>query len=180
MAHIDLGVNESYFPGITGPMIFRPETAKPLQELGEVLLRGPHSLSRGERELIAAYVSGLNDCQFCRGSHSAIAAAQLEDGMSLVDQVFADLDSAPISAKLRALLRIAAAVQVTGRNVTTELITSARDEGSTDLEIHDAVLIAAAFCMFNRYVDGLGTLTPPDPQFYANSASYVVESGYRN
>ncbi|HEY0167488.1 MAG TPA: carboxymuconolactone decarboxylase family protein [Jatrophihabitans sp.] len=179
MAHIALGVDENQFPGITGPMIYRPETAKPLNELAEVLLRGPHTLPPGERELIAAYVSGLNECQFCCGSHSAFAAAQLEQGMSLVDQVRADLDSAPVSPKLRALLRIAGAVQVSGRDVTPELISAAREAGSTDLEIHDAVLIAAAFCMFNRYVDGLGTLAPDDPQAYAYSAKNIVEHGYR-
>lgn len=178
MAHIALGVDETQFPGITGPLIYRPETAKPLNELAEVLLRGPHSMSPGERELIAAYVSGLNECRFCCGSHSATAAAQLEQGMCLVEQVHADLDTAPVSPKLRALLRIAGAVQVSGRNVTPALISDARRAGSTDLEIHDAVLIAAAFCMYNRYVDGLGTLAPSDPQAYAYSAKHLVERGY--
>lgn len=178
MAHIDLGLDEKQFPGITGPMRYRPETAKPLNELAEVLLRAPHSLPAGERELIAAYVSGRNDCDFCCGSHSAFAAAQLDEGMTLVDQVRADLDTAPISAKLRALLRIAGAVQISGREVTTELVADARAEGATDLEIHDTVLIAAAFCMFNRYVDGLGTFAPVGPDAYAETARRVVEFGY--
>jgi uncharacterized peroxidase-related enzyme len=179
VAHIDLGIDEHEFPGIRGPMHFRPATSKPLNELAEVLLRQPNSLSPGERELIAAYVSGLNECQFCCGSHSAYAAAQLDAGMPLVDQVRADLDSAPISAKLRALLRIAGAVQQDGRKVTTELVTAARDEGATDVEIHDTVLIAAAFCMYNRYVDGLGTLAPTDPADYLKSAPRVIEFGYQ-
>lgn len=179
MAHIALGVDETQFPGITGPLIYRPETAKPLMELAEVLLRGPHSLSPGERELIAAYVSGLNECRFCCGSHSAYAAAQLEDGTCLVEQVRADLDTAPVSPKLRALLRIAGAVQVSGRAVTPTLIKAAREAGGTDLEIHDAVLIAAAFCMYNRYVDGLGTLAPQDSSIYDMSAKRILEFGYR-
>ncbi|GAA2191271.1 carboxymuconolactone decarboxylase family protein [Micromonospora lupini] len=178
MAHIDLGIDEKEFPGVTGPMRYRPETAKPLNELAEVLLRGPHTLPAGERELIAAYVSGRNECTFCCASHSAFAAAQLDEGMSLVDQVRADLDSAPISAKLRALLRIAGAVQISGRNVTTELVADARAEGATDLEIHDTVLIAAAFCMFNRYVDGLGTFAPEGQEAYAGMAHRIVEFGY--
>jgi len=178
VAHIDLGVDENEFPGIRGPMRFRPETAKPLNELAEVLLRAPHSLSPGERELIAAYVSGLNECTFCCGSHSAFAAAQLDGGMHLVDQVRADADAAPISAKLRALLRIAAAVREDGRKVTAELVEAARGEGATDVEIHDTVLIAAAFCMFNRYVDGLGTLAPADPQAFVAHAQRIVEFGY--
>jgi uncharacterized peroxidase-related enzyme len=178
MAHIDLGLDEKRFPGITGPMRYRPETAKPLNELAEVLLRGPSTLTPGERELIAAYVSGGNECRFCCGSHSAFAAAQLDGGLPLVNQVVADPDSAPISAKLRALLRIAATVRVDGRSVTAELVQAARDEGATDLEIHDTVLIAAAFCMFNRYVDGLATLAPDDPEMYAAQAQRIVAHGY--
>lgn len=178
MAHIDLGVDETRFPGINGPMEFRPETAKPLSELAEVLLRGPHSLTAGERELIAAYVSGLNECRFCCSSHSAFAAAQLDAGMALVDQVRADLDTAPVSDKLRALLRIAGAVQQDGRKVTTAMVDTAHAAGATDLEIHDTVLIAAAFCMYNRYVDGLGTLAPDNPARYADAARRIVEHGY--
>ena len=178
MAHIDLGVDESLFPGITGPMRFRPETAKPLNELAEVLLRAPHSLPAGERELIAAYVSGLNQCRFCRDSHSAFAAAQLDEGMTLVQQVREDLDTAPVSEKLRALLRIAGAAQESGLKVTIDLIDGARAHGATDVEIHDTVLIAAAFCMFNRYVDGLGTLALDDPHHYHESARRIVEHGY--
>ncbi|MFG2063510.1 carboxymuconolactone decarboxylase family protein [Micromonospora sp. NPDC048871] len=179
MAHIDLGVPEAEFPGIRGPLRFRPETGQPLLELVEVLLRGPHPLSAGERELIAAYVSGRNECTYCCSAHSAYAAAQLDEGMSLVEQVRADPDTAPISAKLRALLRIAAAVQVSGREVTTELVEAARTEGATDLEIHDTVLIAAAFCMFNRYVDGLGTVPAADPGWYVQASERIVRTGYR-
>jgi uncharacterized peroxidase-related enzyme len=178
MAHIDLGVDEKEFPGINGPMVFRPETAKPLNELAEVLLRGAHSLSPGERELIAAYVSGRNECAFCCSSHSAFAAVQLDEGMTLVDQVRADLDGAPVSEKLRALLRIAGAVQVSGKDVTPELVTAARAEGATDVELHDTVLIAAAFCMYNRYVDGLATFAPDDPERYLASAHHIVARGY--
>jgi uncharacterized peroxidase-related enzyme len=178
MAYIELGIDEQRFPGIQGPMRFRPETAKPLNELAEVLLRAPHSLTPGERELIAAYVSGLNECDFCCSSHSAFAAAQLDEGMTTVDQVRLDVDSAPVSAKLRALLKIAGAVKESGRKVTPDLIAAARAEDATDVEIHDTVLIAAAFCMFNRYVDGLGTLVPDDPQRYVESAQRIINTGY--
>jgi uncharacterized peroxidase-related enzyme len=177
MAHIELGVDEKEFPGITGPMRFRPETARPLNALAEVLLRGPNSMPTGERELIAAYVSGLNECVFCCSSHSAFAAAQLEAGMPLVEDVRVDPDSAEISPRLRALLRIAGAVQRSGRAVTPELVAAARAEGATDVEIHDTVLIAAAFCMFNRYVDGLGTFAPTDPQDYQPAARRIIAQG---
>ncbi|GIM89613.1 carboxymuconolactone decarboxylase family protein [Paractinoplanes toevensis] len=178
MAHIDLGVDESRSPGIQGLLQYRPETAKPLMELAEVLLRGPHTLSPGERELIAAYVSGLNECTYCAGSHSAFAAAQLPEGARLVEEVRANPATAALSGKMRALLAVAEAVRRDGRDVTTELVTAARTEGATDLEIHDTVLIAAAFSMFNRYVDGLATLAPDDPAAYQHGVHRIVTSGY--
>jgi alkylhydroperoxidase family enzyme len=125
-------------------------------------------------------VSGRNECTFCCSSHSAFAAVQLDGGMTLVDQVRADLETAPVPAKLRALLRIAGAVQISGREVTTDMIAAARAEGATEVEIHDTVPIAAAFCMFNRYVDGLGTFAPEDRDAYTPMAHRIIESGYRN
>jgi uncharacterized peroxidase-related enzyme len=178
MAHIDLGADEQSYPGIQGLLRFRPETAQPLMALAEVLLRGPHPLTPGERELIAAYVSGLNDCTYCTASHSAFAAAQLPDGERVVGEVREDPSRAPITAKLRALLGIAEAVREDGRSVTEKLVAAARAEGATDLEIHDTVLIAAAFSMFNRYVDGLGTLAPSSPADYQHAAHRIVTSGY--
>ncbi|GAA2056702.1 carboxymuconolactone decarboxylase family protein [Catenulispora yoronensis] len=178
MAHIDLRVDEQQFPGIAGLMRYRPETAKPIGELTDLLLHAPHSLPAGDRELIGAYVSGLNECTFCRDSHSMIAATHLDAGLPLVRQVLADPDTAPISPKLRALLRIAAAVQRSGREVTTEMVEAARTEGATDLEIHDTVLITAAFCMANRYVDGLGTLALDAPEQYEEAAKGIVAGGY--
>ncbi len=179
MAHINLGLDEAEFPGITGLLRYRPETAEPLNRLAEVLLHTPHpTLSAGERELIAAYVSGLNQCNFCCSSHSAFAAATLDGGMPLVQQVRADLDNADVSDKMRALLRIAGAVQEDGRKVNSVLIDAAKQAGATALEIHDTVLIAAAFCMFNRYVDGLGTLLPEDPSAYEEAAQRVKVHGY--
>lgn len=175
MPHIDLGSEE---PGIRGLLRFRPETGRPLSELAEVLLRGPGGLPRGERELIAAYVSELNDCQYCAASHSACAAAQLPGGIGLVEQARRDPASAPLTAKLQALLVIAAAVQRSGLEVTGQQVADARAAGATDLEIHDTVLIAAAFCMFNRYVDGLATTLPSDPAAYAAGAERLVTEGY--
>ena len=175
MPHLPLNPDE---PGIRGLFRFRPETAVPLNSLVEVLLRGSGTLSPGERELIAAYVSSLNECTYCYSSHAAYAAAQLPEGQALVDQVRIDADTAPVSAKLRALLAIAAAVQAGGKQVTDELVAAARAEGADDVEIHDTVLIAAAFCMFNRYVDGLATSLPDDPAFYSERAKRIVADGY--
>jgi uncharacterized peroxidase-related enzyme len=173
--HIELNSAE---PGIRGLLRYRPETGRPLSELAEVLLRGPNSLTRGERELIAAYVSALNDCGYCSSAHSACAAAQLPGGMASVEQVRSDLASAPVPQKLRTLLQIAAAVRDSGHAVTSELVGAARDAGATDQEIHDTVLIAAAFCMVNRYVDGLATVSPDDPALYAAGAQRLITAGY--
>jgi uncharacterized peroxidase-related enzyme len=175
MPHIALNSAE---PGIRGLLRYRPQTARPLSELTEVLLRGPGTLTRGERELIAAYVSDLNDCRYCSSSHSACAAAQLPGGMAVVEQVRSDPATAPVSAKLKALLAIAAAVARSGRAVTAAQVARARAESATDLEIHDTVLIAAVFCMVNRYVDGLATTAPDDPAVYATGAHYLVTQGY--
>ena len=174
MAHIALppGV-----PGIRGPMTFRPETAKPMNDLADVLLRGSDSLTPGQRELIATFTSAQNDCRYCQTIHGAIAAHHLQDE-DLVAQVKQDFEHAAISDKLKALLVIAAKTALSGKSVTTEDIARARALGATDLEIHDTVLIAAAFCMFNRYVDGLATWAPDDPEFYRQRAALIAEHGY--
>jgi len=165
-------------PGITSGFAFRPATAKPMRELAEVLLRGPNSLTSAEREMIAAFVSSRNDCQFCQLSHSAAAAHHQSGLYDVVDAVKRDYESAPISPKLKALLAIAAKVQQGGLRVTTGDVERARAEGATDIEIHDAVLIAAAFCMFNRYVDGLATFTPADPKDYDEMGRRMAQDGY--
>ena len=176
MAHIDLG-NE--LPGIRGPMAYRPETAKPLNELAESLLRDDNNtLSRGERELIGTYVSSLNDCFFCQNVHGSLAQHYLECDMSYIDAIKANPAATVLSDKLKALLSIAASVQKGGRSVTIGQIEKARALGATDREIHDTVLIAAAFCMYNRYVDGLATWAPQDRQFYVDRAPRRAAEGY--
>jgi uncharacterized peroxidase-related enzyme len=165
-------------PGIRALFNVRPQTAKPLCDLAEALLRAPSRLSRGERELIAAFVSSRNECAYCTGSHSAYAAAQLAGGRPVVEAVKADLSTAEVSSKLCALLEIAALVQQSGKAVTAEAVARARANGATDEEIHDTVLIAAAFCMYNRYVDGLATIPLADPAGYDEMAKHIVEHGY--
>ena len=174
MAHINVpeGV-----PGIRSLVMFRPETGQYLYELAEVLLRGESTLSPADRELIATYVSYRNNCTFCYSSHAAAARCLYEDDALIVDEVLRDMTEAPISAKLKALLNIAGKVQILGKEVKQEDVDAARAEGATDREIHDAVLIAAAFSMFNRYVDGLASLTPTDPEAYAEMGKLMAK-GY--
>lgn len=178
MAHINL---HNDLPGIRGPMAYRPETAKPLNELAEVLLRDDdNTLSRGDRELIGAYVSYLNDCFFCQHVHGAMAQHYMQCDMQFIDRIKQQFTTADIPDKMKSLLAIAAAVQKGGKHVTAELVAKAREQGATDREIHDTVLIAAAFCMFNRYVDGLGTTAPQDRQLYIDRAPQRADEGYAN
>ena len=165
-------------PGTPGLMRYRPETGRPLSQLAEVLLRDAHSLSRADRELIAAHVSALNDCKFCLYTHSEVSAQQHPEGRAMVDKVLADPDSAPISPKLKALLKIAGAAQENGHLVTKEMVEAARNSGATDTEIHDTILIAAAFSMYNRYCDGLAAVVPEDPASYVPMAAMIIREGY--
>jgi uncharacterized peroxidase-related enzyme len=165
------------FPGISAGFKFRQETAKPMRELAHILLHEPNSLAPGERELIATFVSSRNDCIFCQLSHGAAAACHLGDSR-IVEKVKQDFLTAPVSPKLKALLVIAGKVQQDGKLVTETDVMAARTLGATDLEIHDTVLIAAAFSMYNRYVDGLGTWQPLDPAMYAEMGKHLAEEGY--
>lgn len=175
MAHIKL---QQGIPGILGPMMFSPATAKPLNELAEILLRGANSLSPAEREMIATYVSSRNDCYFCQHAHGAVAAHHLGGNEKLIQELKRNFETATVSDKLKALLAIAGKVQQGGKNVTADDVERARAKGATDREIHDTVLIAAAFCMYNRYVDGLATWAPTDPEMYRANGKRLAEQGY--
>jgi uncharacterized peroxidase-related enzyme len=165
-------------PGISSLFVFRPETAEPMRKLAQILLYDESTLSRGERELIASYVSYQNKCNFCCNSHSAIATYHLNGDESIVQAVKNDISTAPVSEKMKILLTIAGQVQESGRAVMHETIEQAKASGATDKEIHDTVLIAAAFCMYNRYVDGLAAFTPTDQIAYDAIGKLVGENGY--
>lgn len=175
MAHINVPED---VPGIRSLVLFRPETGKPLYELAQVLLRGKSTLSEAKRELIAAYVSKRNDTMFCMMSHAAASRALYGDDKYIVDDVLKNLQHAHISDKMKALLNIAGKVQILGKEVKPEDVEAARNEGATDKEIHDTVLIAAAFSMFNRYVDGLASFTPTDEKEYEAMGIRMAEKGY--
>ena len=178
MAHISLPEG---LPGIVGPMTQYPETEVHLNGLAQALLRGPSSLSAGERELIATFVSSKNDCHFCMNTHRAATRHLLEaehKSVELVDQARHDLESAPLEPKLKSLLVIAGKVQQGGRRVSEDDVARARACGADDKAIHDTVLIAAAFCMFNRYVDGLATWAPEDQNAYDTTGARLAREGY--
>ena len=176
MAHIALN-NES-LPGIVGLLDYNHATAVPLTDLANALLVDDNSLTRTEREIIAASVSYWNGCHFCHSSHAAAAMANAGAGIEFIDDIKRGLQQTEVSEKLRALLTIAHHVQQSGRNVTPADIEAARQLGATDKEIHDTVLIAAAFCMYNRYVDGLGTWAPQPNEAYVEMGERIARRGY--
>ena len=176
MAHIQL--TDENLPGIIGLLHFSPQTARPLNDLAEVLLVEDSTLTRAERELIASSVSHWNDCHFCHTSHGAAAAALMEQPVSLIADIKNGLEQTEVSPKMRALLAIAKQVQKGGKYVTGAHIQKAKEEGATDKEIHDTVLIAAAFCMFNRYVDGLGTWAPNVDEAFMPIGEMLAQNGY--
>ena len=177
MPHINVDEN---LPGMRSLMAFSPKTASPMGELANLLLRSNEGLSMADRELIGTYVSYLNDCFYCQQSHGAIAVCYLDGDNDLVEQVKKDYQNAAISNKLKALLAIAGSVQKGGKFVTPEQVQTAKALGASDHDIHDTVLIAAAFCMFNRYVDGLASYTPTDLSTYPLRAKQVAQKGYGN
>lgn len=168
---------EEHLPGITGLLEYRRDSAQPIRNLTHVLMRGPSTLTEGERELIATVVSHNNECRFCTSAHAAVTDLLLGES-NTAQCVKADIETAPVSEKMKALLTIAKLVQQSGKKVTDEVVARAKKAGATDLEIHDTVLIAALFCLYNRYVDGLATVAPTDPNFYKGLAERI-KNGYQ-
>ena len=164
-------------PGITGLLNYRKDTALPIRQLTQILLRGESSLTEAEREMIASVVSYGNDCAFCTAAHTAATDYLLGEKETSV-KIKENIASAPVSEKMKSLLIIAGAVQVSGKNVKAEMIETAKKNGATDHEIHDTVLIAALFSLYNRYVDGLASVTPAEPAFYERLAGILVQRGY--
>ena len=169
---------EDHLPGITGLLEYRKDTAEPIRELTQFLLRGPSTLTEAERELIATVVSHGNECKFCTTAHTA-AADKLLGECDTTQAVKDNIETAPLSDKMKALLLIARQVQQSGKAVTEDTVFRAREAGATDIEIHDTVLIAALFCLYNRYVDGLATKLPETNEYYDTLAERLVSNGYK-
>lgn len=168
---------EEHLPGVTGLLEYRQDTAAPLRELTQLLLRGPSTLSEAERELIATIVSHRNECVYCSTSHTAAANAYLGETETAA-LMKKDINTAPLSDKMKALLVVTSQVQQNGKAVTQEAIDKAKLAGATERELHDTVMIAALFCFYNRYVDGLATIAPTDPEYYSSMAQRLKEKGY--
>ena len=168
---------EEHLPGITGLLEYRKDSGQPIRELTQILMRGNSTLTEAERELIASVVSSGNQCTFCSTAHTATADL-LIGNHETSQKVKQDIATAPVSEKMKALLTIASLTRESGKRVTAEVIDKAKAAGATDVEIHDTVLIAALFCLYNRYVDGLATALPDENNYYNVLAERLVNHGY--
>jgi len=174
MPHIPL---ESHLPGITGLLEYRKDTGAPIRDLTQILMRGPSTLTEAERELLATVVSHGNECRFCTTAHAATVDMLLGESETS-EKVRTDISTAPVSDKMKALLTISALTGQSGKLVTSGHIDAAKAAGATDIEIHDAVLIAALFSLYNRYVDGMATAMPDDDGYFTALADRLVNHGY--
>ncbi|MGH7436297.1 MAG: carboxymuconolactone decarboxylase family protein [Polyangiaceae bacterium] len=172
-------------PGILAAMSLSPGMALHLRGLVDELLVNDFAgatLTRGERELLATAVSAANDCFYCMDSHGAFATELLRracvDGVdALVDGVKSG-GSGGVGPKMEALLALARTVQGNPRKLTREAVVRAIEAGASDADTQLAVLIASAFCMYNRMVDGLRAATPPRDDAYRARAAEIADHGY--
>lgn len=169
-------VNEKAY-GISSLLSHYSGSGRIINQLcNHLLSEETEGLCCADREIIASFVSRLNECTFCSASHTAIAE-EMSGKKGVIEAAVCDIEGADIPDKLKALLKIAATVQRDAKEMSQLLVDTAREHGANDRDIHDTVLIAAAFCMLNRYVDGLGTDTPDDPDYYIKDAKAFVQSG---
>jgi uncharacterized peroxidase-related enzyme len=172
-------------PGILVAMHLTPTLGVHLRALADEVLVNEYpcaTISRHERELLATAVSAGNDCYFCMDSHGAFATALMEqsgvtDRLPLVD-VAKDGASAGFDPKMEALLHIARTVGRDALELTAADVAAARGAGATDADVQLAVLIASAFSMYNRLVDGFRARTAPTPEAYQERAGAIAEFGY--
>lgn len=172
-------------PGIVAAMQLSPGLALHLRGLADELLVRDFpgaTLTRAERELIATAVSAGNDCFYCMDSHGAFAGELLRRANATgVDALIDSVKSGraqEMGAKMAALVHLASTVQESPRRLTREDVVRALEAGATDADTQLAVLIASAFCMYNRMVDGLRARTPANEAAYAARATEIAEHGY--
>jgi uncharacterized peroxidase-related enzyme len=188
-------------PGMIALGAYRPDVYGQMAALANNVLRTGHpesTLIPSEREMIASYVSSLNNCTYCATVHGAVAVAHMHnakaEGTGQGDQVTkakaeeivdsicikhdSDANGTEASPKLKKLLKIASQVRESGQNITAEAIAEAKEVGVTDMDIHDTVLIASLFCMFNRYVDGLTGEISGNIEHLKEGGGMIAENGY--
>jgi uncharacterized peroxidase-related enzyme len=158
--------------------VFRafPDAAGPLVEHHKVVLRGPSAFSVAERELIAGYVSGLNSCQYCQGVHGATAEAFGIPAGTLA-ALLADLDTAPVAANLKPVLRYVRALTLTPARVTATDAAAVFAAGWDEKALYDVVSVCALFNFMNRFVSGLG-ITADAAYFAAAAQRFVADTDY--
>jgi uncharacterized peroxidase-related enzyme len=172
-------------PGILTAIRLTPGLGVHLRGLADELLVNDFpgaTLVRAEREMLATAVSAANDCFYCMDSHGAFANALLERSGAtelapLVDVVKVG-SSEGFDDKMRALLQIARTVQREPRDLTAADVAAAHAAGAADADVQLAVLIAAAFSMYNRMVEGFRARTPPSAEAYRDRAGEIATNGY--
>lgn len=152
-----------------------PDTARPLIEYHEVLMRGPSPLSVAQRELIAAYVSGLNACAYCHGVHQATAEAfGVPEG--LLAALLHDLDRAPVEESVRPVLHYVRKLTLTPNRIGQGDADAVFAAGWSDHALHDAACVCGLFSLMNRMVSGLGVEAGAAYQKLAGSR--LADHGY--
>lgn len=152
-----------------------PKAARPLLEYHDVLLRGDSPFSASERELIAAYVSGLNECDYCHAVHSQTAVA-LGIGANTIAEMLSNPQSEHVDLRMRPVLAFVRKLTVSPADMTAADADALFAAGWDDRALHDAVAICALFNLMNRLVDGLGVKS--DEAYVQMAARRLAQDGY--
>ena len=152
-----------------------PKAARPLLEYHEVLLRGDSPFSAAERELIAAYVSGLNNCNYCRAIHSQTAVA-LGIGAETIANVFSNPHCEHVDVRMRPILAFVRKLTLSPANITAADVDAIFASGWDDRALHDAMAICGLFNLMNRLVNGLGV--EASEAYTKMAAQRLAQGGY--
>lgn len=175
MAFITL---DNTLQGMRQLLAYKPIIAGPMLALMEGVMRSNDGLSLGERELIASYISYLNDCRHCQIIHGEIAQCLLNDDDFIMDTLRSNFKELKLNPRINAILNIVKCIHLGGKHVGASQIDAAKKIGITEMEIHDTVLISSMFCMFNRYIDGLGLESTDTELSFKQRAKQIAENGY--
>lgn len=152
-----------------------PDVCRPLGALTEAIMRGPAPFEQKERELIAAYVSGLNACRYCYGIHTAVAGA-FDVSSSTLEALLDDLETAPVKERLRPILRFARKLTLEPAKVAESDVGALRQAGWDDDAVFYTVSVVSLFNFYNRFADGIGLEIPSG--YAAQAADFLSREGY--